>query len=266
MGDGEQTMQVIRDVASWKNIRSTLRGTLGFVPTMGSLHEGHGVLLKKSVEENEHTLLSIFVNPTQFNEQSDFKHYPRNEESDFEFAKSLGVDFVFAPSVEEVYPDKQQFKIKTTHPLSQIMEGKFRPGHFEGMLTVVAKLLVLANSTRAYFGEKDYQQLRLVEELCKAFFLDTEIVSCATHRLPSGLPFSSRNARLSPDEMLLAERFAEVFHNGDSEDEIREKIEALGLPFDYILPYGDRLLAAVHVGKVRLIDNRLGGTKNDTVS
>ena len=259
-------MLVIRDVQTWKKLRRDLEGTLGFVPTMGFLHEGHAELLKRSLQENAHTLLSIFVNPTQFNDAEDFKLYPRNEECDFELARKLGVHFVFSPSVSEMYPDQQHFKIHTTHPISQIMEGKFRPGHFEGMLTVVAKLLCIAKATRAYFGEKDYQQLQLVEELNRAFFLDTEIVSCSTHRLPSRLPFSSRNARLNEEQRILAERFAEIFHDGGSEEEIRQKIEALGLPFDYIQSLDGRLLAAIRIGNVRLIDNRWKGNANDTVS
>lgn len=258
-------MQAIRNIADWKRLRKGLEGSLGFVPTMGFLHEGHGELLKRSLRENSKTLLSIFVNPTQFNDPEDFKLYPRNEEKDFAYAESLGVDYVLAPCVEEVYADKNQFQIKSSHPLSQIMEGEFRPGHFDGMLTVLAKLLLIANATRAYFGEKDYQQLCLVQDFCKAFFIDTEIVACATSRLPSGLPLSSRNARLNAEEKALAERFAGIFHGDDCENTIQQKVQALGLPFDYIRSFNGRLLAAVRVGKVRLIDNRAKGKTGDIV-
>lgn len=249
-------MRIIRDVHTLKILRRESSGSLGFVATMGALHEGHRSLIKKSILDNSKTILSIFVNPTQFNDAQDFQHYPRVEDKDFRLAEEWGVDIVFAPSVEEIYPDAKQFFVRTSHPLSQVMEGEFRPGHFDGMLTVVTKLLLIVKADRAYFGEKDFQQLQLVRDLVRAFFIDTEIISCPTLRLDSGLPLSSRNVSLTEEGKILADQFADIFSKSTCENELRHKIQALGMPYDYLQSYEDRLFAAVRIGNLRLIDNK----------
>ena len=249
-------MKIIKTIEEWKNIRLSIKNPIGFIPSMGCLHEGHASLLKKSKEENETTVLSIFINPIQFNDKSDFIHYPKTEKEDLDLARSLEVDFVFIPSAEEIYADQYNFKMTSTHPLSQIMEGKSRPGHFDGMLTVVLKLLQLVKPQRAYFGEKDFQQLHLVKAMVKSFFIDTEIISCPTIRLKERLPLSSRNKRLSTEDMEKAKKFSEIFHHASSVEEIKENFQREGIEFDYVESHDEHFFTAVRISGVRLIDHR----------
>ena len=246
-------IKVIDSLVKWQTVRKTLEGSIGFVPTMGDLHIGHASLLQRSKQENELTILSLFVNPTQFNEYNDFKNYPRRIEHDITMANNYGVDYVFMPTYEALYPDHYAYKI--INAMNNSQEAAFRPGHFDGVLTIVMKLLILIKPTNAYFGEKDYQQLQLVKGLVEAFFLNTKIVACETIRNEFGLPLSSRNRRLTPEEYQLAKYFSENFHSHASCDEIKEALLRRGIGVEYIEDCDNRRFAAVRVGNVRLIDN-----------
>ncbi|MBW5802678.1 4-phosphopantoate--beta-alanine ligase [Coxiella endosymbiont of Ornithodoros amblus] len=246
--------KAIESLNDWQLIRETLNDfSIGFVPTMGNLHAGHLSLLERSKCENEITVLSLFVNPTQFNDKNDFKNYPRTFDQDIAMAKENELDYVLTPTNEALYPDHYTYKITNTTINNQ--EAEFRPHHFDGMLTVVMKLLLLTKPTRAYFGEKDYQQLRLVKGLVQAFFLDTEIIGCEIVRDEFGLPLSSRNRRLTENQYKLAQRFSEIFHSGTSCEDIKKSLIHEGIKVDYVEDYDDRRFAAVYIGNIRLIDN-----------
>lgn len=249
-------MQLFTQLNSWQAFRSNLnpQQSLGFVPTMGCLHQGHASLVEKSCQENHHTLVSIFVNPTQFNNSDDLKNYPQTLEQDLATLTTLGVDYVLLPSQEELYACDYQYQIEEKQ-LSLAMEGQHRPGHFTGMLTVVMKLLMLSKANRAYFGEKDYQQLELVKGMCKAFFIDTQIIACPTQREKSLLAMSSRNRRLNTQQRQRADAFARIFHQSQSLDEIRTQLKALDITIEYLEEHRGRRYCAVNIGAVRLIDN-----------
>ncbi|MBI2602405.1 MAG: pantoate--beta-alanine ligase [Deltaproteobacteria bacterium] len=249
-------MDIVRTLDDWSKRRSKIsEGTLGFVPSLGGLHGGHAMLLRRSVEENDSTVLSIFLNRTQFNEVQDLQNYPSVEAADLAVAEQCGVDVVFLPSHEDIYPDNYTFRVVSEHPLSKVMEGVFRPGHFEGVLTVVLKLLLIVKATRAYFGEKDYQQLVLVREMAKAFFLETEIVPCPTVRDERGLPLSSRHNRLTQEELRIGQEFAEVLQTHQFVADIERELVKKAIAFDYVEEKENRLFAAARIGGVRLIDN-----------
>ena len=173
--------------------------TIGLVPTMGALHAGHASLVKRSVNENEVTVVSVFVNPTQFNDKNDLVKYPRTLDADCKLLEACGATYAFAPSVEEMYPepDTRQFSYA---PLDTVMEGAFRPGHFNGVCQIVSKLFEAVKPHRAYFGEKDFQQLAIIREMVRQMQFDLEIVGCPIVREEDGLALSSRNARLSAEE------------------------------------------------------------------
>lgn len=195
-------MKLIQTV---KELRSELDGlrkagkTIGLVPTMGALHAGHASLVKRAVAENDVVVVSDFVNPTQFNDKNDLLKYPRTLEADCALLEACGAAFVFAPSVEEMYPepDTRQFSYA---PLDTVMEGKYRPGHFNGVCQVVSKLFLIVEPTRAYFGEKDFQQLAVIREMVRLYPFPIEIVGCPIVREVDGLALSSRNTRLSAEQ------------------------------------------------------------------
>ena len=176
---------------------------IGFVPTMGALHEGHASLVRRSVKENGITVVSVFVNPTQFNDKNDLKNYPRTLEADCELLEKCGADYVLAPSVEEMYPepDTRQFEYP---PVSTVMEGAHRPGHFNGVCQVVSRLFYIVKPTRAYFGEKDWQQIAVVKAMVRHLGISVQIVECEIVRDEDGLAKSSRNTLLSADERAIA--------------------------------------------------------------
>jgi pantoate--beta-alanine ligase len=176
------------------------RGSLGLVPTMGALHAGHRSLIERSRALDDVVAVSIFVNPSQFNDPSDFAHYPRTLESDLELAGGAGADLVFVPDVSEMYPNGEAVVRVDPGVLGSGLEGSSRPGHFAGVATVVTKLFAIFGATRAYFGEKDYEQLTLVRRLAVDLSFSVEIVGCQTVREPDGLALSSRNVRLSPEQ------------------------------------------------------------------
>jgi pantoate--beta-alanine ligase len=244
-------------VSAWRSERrAQIRAgtTLGFVPTMGALHEGHLSLLRRSRAENDRTLVSIFVNPTQFDDPSDLARYPRPVADDLAKVRGEGVEFALLPTEPELYADGFRYRVSETG-LSTVMEGAHRPGHFDGVLTVVLKLLLACRADRAYFGEKDWQQLALVRGMADAFFLDTAIVGCPTIREPDGLALSSRNRQLSPGSRRQAPQFHRVLANAATAAEATRALADSGFVVDYVQDRDGRRLGAVRLGGVRLIDN-----------
>ena len=228
--------------------------SLGYVPTMGALHQGHLSLVERSLAENDRTLVSIFVNPTQFDDPADLDAYPRTLERDLALLDAAGVDFVLLPSAEEMYADGFRYRVSET-PLSTTLEGVHRPGHFDGVLTVVLKLLNIAAAERAYFGEKDWQQLSLVRGMADAFFLPTTIVGCPTVRESTGLALSSRNARLSAPDRARAAILHRVLTSAATTDDAIDQLADAGFAIDYVDDHDGRRVAAVRLDGVRLIDN-----------
>ena len=199
-------MKVVHTIKDLQAELTALRAQgkkVGLVPTMGALHAGHASLVKRSVSENGVTVVSVFVNPTQFNDKNDLEKYPRTLDADCELLEKVGAAFVFAPSVEEIYPepDTRQFSYA---PLDTVMEGRFRPGHFNGVCQIVSKLFLIVEPTRAYFGEKDFQQLAIIREMVRKYPFNLEIVGCPIVREADGLALSSRNARLSDEQRIQA--------------------------------------------------------------
>lgn len=270
-------MKILASVAELKKWRTTVTGTVGFVPTMGALHEGHISLMRASTAKNSHTVVSIFVNPTQFLPGEDFARYPRRADADAKICELAGVDILFMPDAADIYPADP---IMVTAPAIRgyIYEGAVRPGHFDGVLSVVLKLFGIVSPDRAYFGKKDAQQLLLITEMVRHLFLDVEIVPGETVRDADGLALSSRNAYLSADERTAAlaipralKKAAKLARAGELEtatleDQMRDILT--GLAVDYIaftdrtlrpltqLVLGESLiLVAARAGKTRLIDN-----------
>lgn len=247
---------VCRSISEWRELRSErIDGhSLGFVPTMGGLHEGHSSLVRRSLAENDFTAVSIFLNRTQFNNVSDYETYPANFEQDLALLEELGVDAVFAPDYETMYPDSYRYKVSESVD-SLSMEGAQRPGHFDGVLTVVLKLLNLSGAQRAYFGEKDYQQLRLVKGMVEAFFLPIEIIACETARAEDGLALSSRNRRLSEAARQKAAAFPKVLMTASTPDDAIRELSEAGFEVEYVVDEDGRRFGAVSLEGVRLIDN-----------
>jgi pantoate--beta-alanine ligase len=248
---------VVDNVAAWRRERlAQVRAgrTLGFVPTMGALHDGHLSLVRRSRAENDRTLVSIFVNPTQFDDAADLARYPRSIEDDLALLRAEGAEFVLVPGEAELYPDGFRYRVTETE-LSTKMEGAHRPGHFDGVLTVVLKLLQAAGADRAYFGEKDWQQLALVRGMAEAFLLPTAIVGCPTVREANGLALSSRNRLLTGDDRRKAAAFHKVLSASPAPDDAVRALIEEGFTVDYVCDRDGRRLGAVRLGNVRLIDN-----------
>ncbi len=239
---------LLRNSANYTNV------SVGFVPTMGALHEGHLSLIRKSKEENDVTVVSIFVNPTQFNDKSDFENYPITIDDDIEKLNCENVDFLLLPNYKEIYSDNYKYTI-SENDFSQQLCGANRPGHFDGVLTVVMRLLNIVNADFAYFGEKDYQQYLLIKGMVKAFFINTEIITVKTVRGKDGLALSSRNIRLTTSEREKATLFPQLLKSEITCHEIETELNANGFKVDYITEIGERRFGAVHLGNVRLIDN-----------
>ncbi len=193
-------MVIARTIDELNEAKKVLRGTIGFVPTMGALHHGHLSLMRQAKEENEHLIVSIFVNPTQFLEGEDLESYPRKDEADIKICELLEVDILFMPTIEQMY-EADELCIGAPKVKGYILEGEKRPGHFDGMLQVVMKLLNLSSATKAYFGKKDAQQLVLITQMVKNYFMDVEIIACEIVRDDNGLALSSRNIYLSQEQM-----------------------------------------------------------------
>src|SRR5882757_3117645 len=248
-------MNVSNTLAVWRTRRRTLDGRcIGFVPTMGGIHRGHSSLVERCRREDQVVVVSIFVNPSQFNDPSDLERYPRPLDQDLALLHSLGVDEVIVPSVRELYPNGYRFRAEP-HESDLVLEGAHRPGFLQGVMTVVLKLLNLVRADHAYFGEKDFQQLRIIREMTQEFFLPTQIINCPTVREESGLAMSSRNALLSPEAHDKAACLFRVLTTAASCAEARAVLEAQGFRVEYVEERWARRLAAVHLEGVRLIDN-----------
>ena len=199
-------MEIVRTVAQLESRLAEARqkGTVGLVPTMGALHAGHLSLIERARRDNDTVVVSVFVNPTQFNNPTDLATYPRTEEADAALLEAAGVDYVFMPSVEEVYPEPDT-RVFDLGPVAEVMEGAMRPGHFNGVAQIVSKLFRYTRPTRAYFGEKDFQQIAVIRRMAELEgFTDLEIVDCPIKREADGLAMSSRNVRLSSEQRALA--------------------------------------------------------------
>jgi pantoate--beta-alanine ligase len=278
----EHPMQVARTITEAYVVVAATRwagDTVGLVPTMGALHEGHLSLIRRAREECDFVALSIFVNPIQFAPGEDYARYPRAEEQDLARAEAEGVDLVFAPSTEEMYPDGA---LTTVHvdELTEVMCGPFRPGHFDGVTTVVAKLFAIMMPDRAYFGQKDFQQLQVIRRMARDLNLPVGVVGCPTIREPDGLALSSRNQYLSEAERRAAPALqralregARAAASGGRAEEVEEAVRAaLASEPRFQLQYVEArrpdtlrrddlpgppfvIAAAAHLGKTRLIDN-----------
>lgn len=253
---------------------------VGLVPTMGALHEGHASLVRRCVNENDVTVVSVFVNPTQFNDKNDLKNYPRTLDADCKLLEAVGADIVFAPSVEEIYPEEDT-RVFDFSPLDKVMEGKYRPGHFNGVAQIVSKLFDLVEPDRAYFGEKDFQQLAIIRELVAQEGYNIEIRPCPIVREEDGLALSSRNRLLSEEErkhalcisktLFESKAYAEMHTVAETISFVSDKINNEGyLRLEYFeIVDGDTLqliknwadtdyavgCITVFCGNVRLIDN-----------
>jgi pantoate--beta-alanine ligase len=269
-------MIILKSPAETSEYRKSLKGNVGFVPTMGALHEGHLSLINKARIENDFVIVSIFVNPTQFLPGEDFNKYPRRLEADFEICRRAGVDAVFTPTPENMYSD-DEILIKAPKVKGYILEGFFRPGHFDGVLQVVNKLFNIIRPTHAYFGKKDAQQLYLIKQMVKNFFFDIEIVECDTVREKDGLALSSRNIYLNDIERKRAltiskalKRAAKLSTSIKNTKTIKEEmlkildvdelqyIAFVDRDFNYIkeiIPGNTIILIAAKIGGTRLIDN-----------
>ena len=276
-------MQIIKTKAELQQTVAALKQqqkTIGLVPTMGALHEGHASLIRRCVSENEVSFVSVFVNPTQFNNKEDLLKYPRDLMRDAELLSTIGADFVFAPTPEEMYTPEE---LTSTFAfdfggLDQVMEGKMRPGHFNGVVQVVSKLFRLVEPDRAYFGEKDYQQLAIIRRMVDVMHFDLQIIGCPIVREASGLALSSRNERLSEAEKQTAVNisrilfasvdYAKTHSVSETQQWVIDEINAVeGLEVEYyeivdqttLLPVSDFSHAigcvTVYCGPVRLIDN-----------
>ena len=276
-------MQIIKTKAELQQCVAACKRqnkSIGLVPTMGALHEGHASLIKRSVSENEVTFVSVFVNPTQFNNKEDLEKYPRNLNRDAELLASIKADFIFAPEPEEMYtPEEMNTRFQFDFGgLDRVMEGKMRPGHFNGVVQVVSKLFQLVQPDKAYFGEKDFQQLAIIRRMVSVMHFDLQIIGCPIVREDSGLALSSRNERLSPDEKQTAVNISRILFQSreyalthsvaQTQQWVVDSINAVeGLEVEYyeivdqttLLPVTDFSHAigcvTVYCGPVRLIDN-----------
>ena len=271
-------MIIAKTIDELKAAQQNLQGTIGFVPTMGALHQGHLSLIQQAREQNDIVIVSVFVNPTQFLEGEDLDSYPKKELADIEICKRAGVDILFMPTVEQMYSD-DELCIGAPATRGYILEGAKRPGHFDGMLQVVMKLLNLSKATNAYFGKKDAQQLALITQMTKNYFMDVNIIPCEIVRDTNGLALSSRNAYLDDEQKQRAlalskslKRASKLISSGeldvksikaqmiealDSVDSI-EYVAIVDREFNEIdtIKIGNSIiLVAAWVGKTRLIDN-----------
>ncbi len=273
-------MRALETIAALREYRKSLKESVGFVPTMGALHKGHQSLIERSLKENSHTIVSVFVNPTQFGPNEDFNAYPRPLEKDLALCEGLGVNAVFLPKISEMYPYEIERRLKLYAPefLSSSLEGAMRGGHFDGVVQVVLKLFHLVHPTRAYFGKKDAQQLLIIQHLVKDLLLDIEITPCEIVRDSDNLALSSRNVYLDATQRKQALAIPKALENIkqaiDKGEKACEKLKKLGLgiletlevdylefcnhklePLKAIEPTNTLVLVAARVGKTRLLDN-----------
>ncbi len=248
-------MKIVDSVAGY--IKDRPAGDVGFVPTMGALHKGHESLIRRSVTESNITVVSIYVNPTQFDNQRDLAVYPDTLAEDKTILKDLGVDVLLMPTFEQIYPDGFRYRVSESE-FSRELCGTHRDGHFTGVLTVVMKLLNIVRPARAYFGEKDFQQYQLIKDMARTFFLDVEIVPCEIVRESDGLALSSRNLNLDACAREKAPLIYNLISGNSTDDEIARQLAIAGFNVDYVQSRYGRRFAAAKVGEnpvVRLIDN-----------
>lgn len=268
------------EILSWVEIQKQSGKKIGFVPTMGALHQGHISLVKKSKEENDVTIVSVFVNPTQFNNAEDLKKYPRTQEADIQILENSGCDAVFFPSVEDIYPKGENSDEFNFEGIENQMEGKFRPGHFNGVATVVKRFFEIVQPQKAYFGEKDFQQLRIIQELVKKLNFPLEIIPVPIMREDDGLAMSSRNTRLTKEMreespkifqiLSEAKEFLKTNSVEATKNFVQEKFNQTKLDLEYFEIADEQTLqsvsekeknqklrgfVAVFAGEIRLIDN-----------
>lgn len=276
-------MQFIETVEEMQRARKAMKGRVGLVPTMGFLHEGHLTLVRQARADNDHVIVSIFVNPTQFGPNEDFDRYPRNIERDRELLEAEDVDVIFAPPATEIYPSDFDEYVELSGPLVERLEGESRPGFFRGVCTVVARIFRIIRPHRAYFGQKDAQQFRVIRSLVQKLKLGVDVIAMPTIREPDGLAMSSRNAYLSPGERghalilsrVLGEARRLVAGGVTDAAHVRACLEDMisreaGLDLDYVSVSDEKTLTeldsikkpalalvAARVGRTRLIDNTL---------
>ncbi|GAA9344884.1 pantoate--beta-alanine ligase [Helicobacter pylori] len=273
-------MHVLETIVALREYRKSLKESVGFVPTMGALHKGHQSLIERSLKENPHTIVSVFVNPTQFGANEEFSAYPRPLEKDLALCEGLGVNAVFVPKIGEMYPyeAKQRLKLYAPKFLSRSLEGAVREGHFDGVVQIVLRLFHLVNPTRAYFGKKDAQQLLIIQHLVKDLLLDIEIAPCEIVRDSDHLALSSRNVYLNATErkqaLAIPKALEKIKQAIDKGEKACEKLKKLGLeilknlevdylefcnhklePLTTIEPTNTLILVAARAGKTRLLDN-----------
>jgi len=272
-------MKIIDNIKDLQDVMKNITSTVGFVPTMGALHEGHISLIQQAREENDIVIVSIFVNPTQFLEHEDLNQYPKKLEADTTICKLCEVDIIFTPTINDMY-SKNELSIKAPKLTAFTLEGRMRPEHFDGVLQIVLKLFNLINPTNAYFGKKDAQQLILIKQMVKNLFLNINIIECETKRENSGLALSSRNTYLREDEKILALKVSKslrkassmiISNNLNCLDIINSMAEILlddKISIEYIEIIDHNInklqsiqidnsiiLVAVKIGTTRLIDN-----------
>ncbi|MFG6381350.1 MAG: pantoate--beta-alanine ligase [Muribaculum sp.] len=276
-------MKIVRTVNELKSAVGALKAegrSVGFVPTMGALHDGHISLINRARADNDIVVVSVFVNPTQFNNPDDLRTYPRTEEADCARLRDAGVDVAFLPSVEEMYPEPDT-RVFDLGPVAEVMEGAMRPGHFNGVAQVVSRLFAMVEPDRAYFGEKDFQQIAVIRRMVELEGFDIDIVACPIKREADGLALSSRNVRLTPHQREVAPNIHRILEESRdyylalSVDEVRHKvIDAINAYPEMEVEYYDIVNAAdmqpitewsqcadavgcitVYLGDVRLIDN-----------
>jgi pantoate--beta-alanine ligase len=241
-------MKILRSATELRRARQ--QGSIGLVPTMGAFHEGHLSLFRAARGENDLVVASLFVNPAQFTSEEDLERYPRDEERDVRLAQESGVDILFVPPLEEIYPPGFQTWVEVEE-LGRILEGEQRPGHFRGVATVCLKLFNLVRPDRAYFGQKDAQQAAVLKRMVRDLELDVEIRVCPTVRDEDGLALSSRNAYLAPDQREAALALPRALQAHD-----RSLLDGLEVDYFEVAEFEPRVLAAaVRVGGTRLIDN-----------
>ncbi|GAA7480015.1 pantoate--beta-alanine ligase [Helicobacter pylori] len=273
-------MHVLETIAALREYRKSLKESVGFVPTMGALHKGHQSLIERSLKENPYTIVSVFVNPTQFGANEDFSAYPRPLEKDLALCEGLGVNAVFVPEMSGMYPYEIEQRLKLHAPkfLSHSLEGAMRKGHFDGVVQVVLKMFHLVNPTRAYFGKKDAQQLLIIQHLVQDLLLDIEITPCEIVRDDDNLALSSRNVYLNATQrkqaLAIPKALESIKQAIDKGEKACEKLKKLGLeiletlevdylefcnhklePLKTIEPTNTLVLVAARVGKTRLLDN-----------
>ncbi|GAA9681074.1 pantoate--beta-alanine ligase [Helicobacter pylori] len=273
-------MRALETIATLREYRKSLKESVGFVPTMGALHKGHQSLIERSLKENSHTIVSVFVNPTQFGPNEDFNAYPRPLEKDLALCERLGVNAVFLPKISEMYPYEIERRLKLYAPefLSSSLEGAVREGHFDGVVQVVLRLFHLVNPTRAYFGKKDAQQFLIIQHLVQDLLLDIEIVPCEIVRDSDNLALSSRNVYLNATQrkqaLAIPKALESIKQAIDKGEKACEKLKKIGLeiletlevdylefcnhklePLKTIEPTNTLVLVAARVGKTRLLDN-----------